>query len=100
MKEKRDWALVIYPQLSELEQQFEALEQATKEKGERLFDANRQVLYMQTCDDIDSWINDLENQVLTAETGQDLTSVNLILQKQQVLYFFSSFFSLFILLHL
>lgn len=45
---------------------------------------------MQTCDDIDGWINDLENQVLTAETGQDLTSVNLILQKQQaciILYF-------------
>lgn len=84
IKEKRDWALVIFPQLSELEQQFEALEVATKDKGERLFDANRQVLYMQTCDDIDSWITDLENQVLTAETGQDLTSVNLILQKQQI----------------
>lgn len=83
-KEKQDWALVIYPELSELEQQFEALEVATKDKGERLFDANRQVLYMQTCDDIDSWISELENQVLPAETGQDLTSVNLILQKQQV----------------
>lgn len=84
IKEKPDWALAIYPQLSELEQQFEALESATKEKAERLFDANRQVLYMQTCDDIDNWITELENQVLAAETGQDLTSVNLILQKQQV----------------
>ncbi|XP_071041629.1 spectrin beta chain [Parasteatoda tepidariorum] len=81
--EKRSWAAIIYPQLSELEQQFEALENATKDKGERLFDANRQVLYMQTCDDIDGWITELENQVLPAETGQDLTSVNLILQKQQ-----------------
>lgn len=85
MSEKRDWSPVIHPRLEELEQQFQALEDATKEKGERLFDANRQVLYLQTCDDIDSWISDLEHQVLTAETGQDLTSVNLILQKQQII---------------
>uniref|UniRef100_A0A2I9LPT2 Spectrin beta chain n=1 Tax=Centruroides hentzi TaxID=88313 RepID=A0A2I9LPT2_9SCOR len=85
MKEKPEMASIIEPRLAELSQQFEALENTTKEKGEKLFDANRQVLYEQTCDDIDSWITELENQVLTAETGQDLTSVNLILQKQQTI---------------
>ncbi|XP_076360233.1 spectrin beta chain-like isoform X3 [Tachypleus tridentatus] len=82
--EKPEMKDVIEPRIEELAQQFEALEKTTKEKGDKLFDANRQVLYEQTCDDIDSWVTDLENQVLTAETGQDLTSVNIILQKQQM----------------
>ncbi|XP_022245252.1 spectrin beta chain-like isoform X3 [Limulus polyphemus] len=82
--EKPDMKDIIEPRLEELAQQFETLGRTTKEKGEKLFDANRQVLYEQTCDDIDGWITDLENQVLTAETGQDLTSVNIILQKQQM----------------
>ena len=75
----------IDSKLNELEQQFDALETTTQEKGQKLFDAKRPVLYEQTCEDIDSWLTDLENQVLTAETGQDLTSVNLILQKQQMI---------------
>ena len=76
---------IVEPRLLDLDQQFTALEITTKEKGEKLFDANRHALYEQTCDDIDEWINELESQVLTAETGQDLTSVNHILQKQQAI---------------
>ncbi len=82
---KPEMRSLVEPKLADLEQQFEALESTTSEKGLKLFDANRQVLYEQTCDDIDSWITELESQVLTAETGQDLTSVNLILQKQQMI---------------
>ncbi|XP_064484271.1 spectrin beta chain-like isoform X3 [Ornithodoros turicata] len=81
--EKPELAQIVEPKLAELEQQFSALEDTTKEKGLKVFDAKRHVLYEQTCDDIDGWITDLESQVLTAETGQDLTSVNLILQKQK-----------------
>ena len=83
VEEKPEIREIIEPKLVELEQQFEQLETTTKDKGLKLFDANRQVLYEQTCDDIDTWITELESQVLTSETGQDLTSVNLILQKQQ-----------------
>ncbi|EEC14090.1 spectrin beta chain, putative [Ixodes scapularis] len=81
--EKPEMAQLVEPKLAELGQQFAALEDTTKEKGLKLFDANRQVLYEQTCDDIDSWIDELESQVLVSETGQDLTSVNLILQRQK-----------------
>lgn len=65
--------------------QFDVLEQTTKEKGERLFDANREVLIHQTCDDIDSWMNELEKQIESDDTGADLASVNILMQKQQVL---------------
>jgi spectrin beta len=73
----------IEPRLQDLGGQFKNLEDVTKEKGEKLFDANRHALYEQTCDDIDEWIQAVETRVLTAEPGQDLTSVNHILQKQQ-----------------
>lgn len=82
LMEKPEMRELIEPKLSELSQQFGDLENQTKEKGEKLFDANRQVLYEQTCDDIDGWISELETQVLTSETGQDLTSVNILMEKQ------------------
>lgn len=68
--------------MAELAHQFDSLESTTKDKGLKLFDANRQVLYEQTCDDIDGWICDLESQILTGETGQDLTSVNILMEQQ------------------
>ncbi|KAI8116109.1 Spectrin beta chain [Lucilia cuprina] len=84
-KEKPEFKDVIEPKLKELGKQFEDLETHTKEKGAMLFDANREVLVQQTCDDIDSYITDLEKQIVSADTGNDLTSVNILMQKQQVI---------------
>lgn len=85
LNQRPELRAMIEPKLNELDQSFNALEKTTKEKGEKLFDANRSALYEQSCDDIEGWINELENQVLTSETGQDLTSVNHILQKQNLI---------------
>ena len=84
LQEKPELGELIEPKIAELGQQFEELEKATKEKGERLFDANRETLLHQTCDDIDSWMNDLEKQIESTHTGTDLASVNILMQKQQV----------------
>ncbi|CAG5119810.1 unnamed protein product, partial [Candidula unifasciata] len=76
----------IEPMLADLSSQWEDLETTTKEKGERLFDANRAVLYQQSCDDVDSWVNALESQIVTSDDfGKDLTTVNLQVQKQNQL---------------
>ncbi|KAG1659213.1 Spectrin beta chain [Nymphon striatum] len=83
INEKPEYAETIEPKLQDLAQRFEDLENTTKTKGQKLFDANRQVIYEQTCDDIDGWITDLEGQMLAGETGQDLTSVNLTLKKHE-----------------
>ncbi|XP_046664582.1 LOW QUALITY PROTEIN: spectrin beta chain-like [Homalodisca vitripennis] len=85
MKEKPELAELIAPKIKELQQQFQDLEHTTKDKGERLFDANREVLIHQTCDDIDSWMNDLEKQIESEDTGNDLASVNILMQKQQMI---------------
>uniref|UniRef100_A0AAR5QGN6 Spectrin beta chain, non-erythrocytic 2 n=2 Tax=Dendroctonus ponderosae TaxID=77166 RepID=A0AAR5QGN6_DENPD len=84
-KEKPEYATAISPKIEELADQFDVLEQTTKEKGERLFDANREVLIHQTCDDIDSWMNELEKQIESDDTGSDLASVNILMQKQQMI---------------
>jgi len=87
VKEKPELAELIEPKISELCQQFDDLERTTKEKGERLFDANREVLLHQTCDDIDTWMDDLEKQIESEDTGTDLASVNILMQKQQVIHY-------------
>lgn len=76
---------LISPKMTELASEFEALQQNTKEKGERLFDAKRADLYEQSCDDIDSFVMDLERQIETEPVGNDLTSVNILMQKQQMI---------------
>lgn len=83
-KEKPELAEIVQPKIKELGQQFDDLEQTTKDKGERLFDANREVLVHQTCEDIESWMNELENQIESQDTGADLAQVNILMQKQQV----------------
>ncbi|EDW36624.1 GL15987 [Drosophila persimilis] len=83
--EKPEFKDVIEPKLKELAKQFDDLEVHTKEKGAMLFDANREVLVQQTCDDIDSYITDLEKQIVSGDTANDLTSVNILMQKQQVI---------------
>ena len=74
----------IQPRLNDLQRQWQDLEGTTVNKGEKLFDANRHILYEQSCDDIDGWINEIESQIITEDVGHDLTTVNLLVQKQNV----------------
>lgn len=85
VKEKPEFSEIIEPKLKELSSQFEDLEKSTKEKGAILFDSNREVLVHQTCDDIDSYLTDIEKQIIDTDTGNDLTSVNILIQKQHVI---------------
>lgn len=70
--------------MDELTNQWQDLENTVKAKGEKLFDANRPQLYEQSCDDIDGWITEIESQIVTEDVGHDLTTVNLLVQKQNV----------------
>ncbi|BFZ11613.1 hypothetical protein BsWGS_14652 [Bradybaena similaris] len=86
MQSKPETRDQIEPMLADLANQWDDLETTTKEKGERLFDANRSTLYQQSCDDVDGWVTALESQIVTSEDfGKDLTTVNLQVQKQNQL---------------
>jgi spectrin beta len=78
---------LVAPKLDDLSTKFTKLEKDTEEKGERLFDAKRAVLYDQSCDDIDSFARDIETQIQTEPTEvlKDLTSVKIMMQKQQLI---------------
>lgn len=83
-EEKPEFESTVEPRIDELRRQWGDLDDTTKAKGEKLFDANRHVLYEQSCDDIDGWINEIESQIVTEDMGHDLTTVNLLVQKQNV----------------
>ncbi|CAJ0937493.1 unnamed protein product [Ranitomeya imitator] len=52
-------------------------------KAQRLFDANKAELFTQSCADLDKWLHGLESQIQSDDYGKDLTSVNILLKKQQ-----------------
>jgi len=87
LKAKPEMSELVSPKLDELSTKFTQLEKDTEEKGERLFDAKRAVLYDQSCDDIDSFARDIETQIQTEPTEvlKDLTSVKIMMQKQQLI---------------
>jgi len=87
LRAKPEMSELVAPKLDDLSTKFTKLEKDTEEKGERLFDAKRAVLYDQSCDDIDSFARDIETQIQTEPTEvlKDLTSVKIMMQKQQLI---------------
>ncbi|KAI0980002.1 hypothetical protein GJ496_004961 [Pomphorhynchus laevis] len=93
--------------LAELDIMWETLEQTTKAKGERLFDANRDTLYQQCISDVDRFVTNIEQHLtaeelplhtidrevlysanvsaLEADVAGDLTRTNVALTKQTLL---------------
>lgn len=62
-EEKPEFALAIEPQVGEIAEQWEKLEETTEQKGQKLFDANRQQLYVQSIADMRDWAQQLEQQI-------------------------------------
>ena len=90
----------IIKRISELNTQWDDLQDTTRLKGEKLFDANRGILFEQSVDSIDIWIKEMEKHIqyttqrrrgpdgeiiegdATSDTA-DLTTTNLLLDKQR-----------------
>uniref|UniRef100_A0A8C4NKB3 Spectrin beta chain n=1 Tax=Eptatretus burgeri TaxID=7764 RepID=A0A8C4NKB3_EPTBU len=85
MSEKPEMSEVVQEKLALLASLWQELETTTQLKAQRLFDANRAELFTQSCDNLGTWIGDLENQISSDDFGKDLTSVNILLKKQQML---------------
>uniref|UniRef100_A0A158R574 Spectrin beta chain n=1 Tax=Syphacia muris TaxID=451379 RepID=A0A158R574_9BILA len=84
-EEKPEFVGTIDPQIADLSSQWEQLERTTEEKGQKLFDANRQQLYIQSISDMKEWAESLQQQMIAEDTAQDLTTVNVAMQKQQMI---------------
>ncbi|XP_058495768.1 spectrin beta chain, non-erythrocytic 1-like isoform X2 [Solea solea] len=85
VSEKPETEAVVTEKLSALHTMWEELESTTQTKAQCLFDANKAELFTQSCADLDKWLVGLEGQIQSDDYGKDLTSVNILLKKQQML---------------
>ncbi|XP_068600976.1 spectrin family protein isoform X3 [Brachionichthys hirsutus] len=82
--EKPELKAVVQQTLEDLQRQWEELEGTTRTKAQCLFDANRAELFTQSCSSLDVWLKNLEGQLQSDDYGKDLTSVNILLKKHQM----------------
>uniref|UniRef100_A0A8D3DD11 Spectrin beta chain n=1 Tax=Scophthalmus maximus TaxID=52904 RepID=A0A8D3DD11_SCOMX len=85
VSEKPETEAVVKEKLTALHAMWEELESTTQTKAQCLFDANKAELFTQSCADLDKWLVGLEGQIQSDDYGKDLTSVNILLKKQQML---------------
>jgi len=84
VSEKPEMEAVVKEKMAALHAMWEELESTTQTKAQCLFDANKSELFTQSCADLDKWMGGLEGQIQSEDHGNDLTSVNILLKKQQV----------------
>uniref|UniRef100_A0A8B9KFJ9 Spectrin beta chain n=1 Tax=Astyanax mexicanus TaxID=7994 RepID=A0A8B9KFJ9_ASTMX len=83
--EKPELEETVSETLQGLQKQWEELENTTQTKAQCLFDANRAELFTQSCSALDSWLQNISSLLQSDDFGKDLTSVNILLKKHQVL---------------
>ena len=84
MSEKPETEVIVKEKLASLKTMWDDLESTTQTKAKCLFDANKAELFTQSCADLDKWLGCLDGQLTSDDYGKDLTSVNILLKKQQV----------------
>ncbi|KAM9847521.1 spectrin beta chain, non-erythrocytic 1 isoform 1-T1 [Aulostomus maculatus] len=85
MAEKPETEAMVNEKLASLKSMWKDLESTTQTKAKCLFDANKAELFTQSCADLDKWLAGLDGQLQSDDYGKDLTSVNILLKKQQML---------------
>uniref|UniRef100_A0A2R8ZX67 Spectrin beta chain n=1 Tax=Pan paniscus TaxID=9597 RepID=A0A2R8ZX67_PANPA len=83
--EKPELKALVSEKLRDLHRRWDELETTTQAKARSLFDANRAELFAQSCCALESWLESLQAQLHSDDYGKDLTSVNILLKKQQML---------------
>lgn len=84
MSVKPELGTVVTEKLAALRGLWDELESTTRTKARRLFDANRAELCAQSCAALRGWLSGVHAQLRSDDYGKDLTSVNILLKKQQV----------------
>ncbi|PVD25646.1 hypothetical protein C0Q70_13305 [Pomacea canaliculata] len=73
----------IHRRLEELELSWQALIAASADKKDRLQDAHQALLFNHVVEDLNTWMDDIENQLISEDHGKDLSSVKSLLKKHQ-----------------
>ncbi|KAG1650604.1 Spectrin beta chain, non-erythrocytic 5 [Nymphon striatum] len=75
-------SMEIQTQLNELEQLWRQLLDETSFRQTRLQDAYQALVFSRTLDDLDAWMDEIENHLQSEDHGKDLKSVQNLLKKQ------------------
>ncbi|CAF1062161.1 unnamed protein product, partial [Didymodactylos carnosus] len=75
----------INQHLTELEDILNRLVEAANEKSDRLKEATDGQIFVRSLEETDMWINDVENTLANDDYGKDMTSVQNLQKKQQLL---------------
>lgn len=78
-------SMEIQSQLDTLEMHWRQLLDATQLRRDRLQDAYQALLFSRSLEDIDGWMDEVEQQLQSEDHGRDLTSVQHLLKKHQTL---------------
>uniref|UniRef100_A0A8C7A2V8 Uncharacterized protein n=1 Tax=Nothoprocta perdicaria TaxID=30464 RepID=A0A8C7A2V8_NOTPE len=82
--EKPELGAVVAAKLAALRARWDELEGSTRSRAQSLFDANRAELLAQSCAALRAWLAGVQAQLQSDDYGKDLTSVNILLKKQQM----------------
>lgn len=75
----------VSQRLKALNDQWELLVKTTSEKSSRLKEANRQKSFMAGVKDLEFWLGEVESLLASEDYGKDLTSIENLLKKHQLL---------------
>ncbi|XP_022904900.1 spectrin alpha chain isoform X4 [Onthophagus taurus] len=75
----------IQSRMEEIVSLWETLVQATDKKSSKLQEASQQQQYNRTIEDIELWLSEIEGQLMSEDYGKDLTSVQNLQKKHNLL---------------
>lgn len=78
-------SMEIQSQLDTLDTHWRQLLDASQLRRDRLQDAYQALLFSRSLDDIDGWMDEVEQQLQSEDHGRDLTTVQHLLKKHQTL---------------
>lgn len=71
----------IKTRLDELENDWKNLQELSDLKRERLNEAYQALLFNRSMDEFESWLSQVESQIISADYGRDLATVNNLIKK-------------------
>lgn len=75
----------IISQLEMLETDWQKLQEASREKRDRLSQAYEALIFARSLDEFNAWMDEVESHLSSEDYGKDLASVNNLLKKHELL---------------
>ena len=75
----------VHARILKVDQMWQALCEQSKDKGQKLIEANNQQQYNYNVEDVEFWLSEVELLLASKDLGKDLTSVQNLIKKHQLI---------------